>query len=73
MVSNFERILDQIKREANLVAPAHGLNPSTVVELIMRIVDLEDQHRIKSQPKIHQRAKGMIQTVALGEAEQEDG
>ena len=73
MVSNFERILDQIKREANLVAPTHGLNPSTVVELIMRIVDLEDQHRIKSKPKIHQSVKGMIQTVALREAEQEDG
>ena len=65
MVSNFERILDEIRREANLSASAYGLNPLTVVDLIMQVVDLEDQHRIRSVARIQQKVKGMIQTVAL--------
>ena len=65
MVSNFERIFDEIKREANLIAPKHGLDPDALVELVMNIVDSEDQHRIKSVARIHQKVKGMIQDVAL--------
>ena len=65
MVSNFERILGEIRREANLAAAAYGLNPLTVVDLIMQVVDLEDQHRIRSVARIQQKVKGMIQTVAL--------
>ena len=65
MVSNFERILGELRREANLVAPAHGLEPEAVVELIMNIVDIEDRHRIKAEPRIHQKIKGMIQDVAV--------
>ena len=72
MVSNFERILSGIRREANLVAPAHGLKPEAVVELIMKIVDIEDRHRIKSESRIHQRIKGMIQDVTVVKATQED-
>ena len=73
MVSNFERILGEIRREANLVAPAHGLQPEAVVELIMNIVDIEDRHRIKSESRIHQRVKGMIQDVTVVQSTQEDG
>ena len=65
MVSNFERIFDEIKREANLIAPKHGLDPDALVELVMNIVDSEDQHRIKSVARINQKVKGMIQDVAL--------
>ena len=65
MVSNFERILGEIRREANLIAPVHGLEPEAVVELIMKIVDIEDRHRIKSESRIHQRVKGMIQDVTV--------
>lgn len=64
MVSNFKRILDEIRREGNLVAPEHGLQPEAVVKLIMKIVDIEDRHRIRSEPRINQRIKGMIQDVA---------
>lgn len=63
MVSNFKRILGEIRREANLVAPSHDLKPEAVVELIMNITDLEDRNRIKPEPRIHQRVKGMIQNV----------
>lgn len=65
MVSNFERIFDEIKREANLIAPKYGLDPDALVELVMNIVDSEDQHRIKSVARIHQKVKGMVQDVAL--------
>ena len=65
MVSNFKRILGELRREANLVAPDHGLKPEAVVELIMNIVDIEDRHRIKTEPRIHQRIKGMIQDVTV--------
>ena len=65
MVSNFERIFDEIGREAKLIAPKHGLEPDTLVELIMNIVDTEDQNRIKLVARIHQKVKGMIQDVAL--------
>ncbi len=65
MVSNFKRILLEIKREANVVGPDHRLVPDSVVKLIMGIVDLEDRHRIKTEGRINQKVKGMIQDVAL--------
>ena len=71
MVSNFERILGEIRREANLVAPTHGLEPEAVVELIMNIVDLEDRHRIRAEPRINQRVRGMIQDVAVAQPARE--
>lgn len=72
MVSNFERILDEIRKEADQVAPGYGLQPDSVVELIMKIVDVEDRHRIKAEPRIHQRITGMIQDVALAKEPAED-
>lgn len=65
MVSNFERIVEEIKREAALIAPKYGLDPERLVELIVKIVDAEDQHRIKAVASIHKKAKSMIQDVAL--------
>lgn len=65
MVSNFERILGEIRREANLVAPSHSLEPEAVVELIMNIVDLEDRHRIRAESRINQKVRGMIQDLAV--------
>ena len=65
MVNNFERILREIQREANLSPPAHGLRPEAIVKLIMSIVDIEDRNRVKADPRINQRVKGMIQDAAL--------
>ena len=72
MVSNFDRILGEIKREANLIAPDHGLQPASVVDVIMDIVDIEDRNRIKAEPRIHQRIKGMIQDAAVAKGSTED-
>lgn len=72
MVSNFDRIFGEIKREANLIAPDHGLQPASVVEVIMNIVDIEDQNRVRAVPRIHQKVKGMIQNVAVEKGSRED-
>ncbi len=68
MVSNFERILLEIRKEANRIAPDHGLQPDSIVNLIMNIVDLEDQHRVKSQHGIKQKVRGMIENAAQSSA-----
>ena len=72
MVSNFERILLEIRKEANRVAPDYGLDPEAVVDLIMNIVDLEDQHRVKAQHGIKQKVKGMIEGAARSSDRTED-
>ncbi len=71
MVSNFERILIEIRKEANRVAPTYGLQPESVVDLIMSIVDLEDQHRVRAQHGINRRVKGMIEDAARSTSTEE--
>ena len=64
MVSNFERILDEIRKEAHQIARTYGLKPEAVVKLIMDIVDLEDRNRVKAEARINQRVRGMIEDAA---------
>ena len=64
MVSNFERILDEIRKGANAVAPVYGLKPESAVKLIMDIVDLEDRHRVRAESRINQRVKAKIEDAA---------
>ena len=65
MVSNFERILDEIRKEAHRTARTYGLEPEAVVKLIMSIVDLEDSYRRKAvRGRINQQVKGMIEDAA---------
>ncbi len=71
MVSNFERILTEIRKEAGRIAPGYRLDPESVVNLIMEIVDLEDQHRVRAQPRISQRVRSMIENAAPIQAEGE--
>ena len=65
MVSNFERILTEIRKEAGHIAPNYRLDPESVVNLIMDIVDLEDQHRVKHQPRINRQIRQMIETATI--------
>ncbi len=65
MVSNFERILTEIRKEAGQTAPSYHLDPDSVVKLIMDIVDLEDQHRVKAQHGINRKIRQMIETAAV--------
>ena len=66
MVSNFERIFAEIRKEAKRVAPDYQLEPETAVKLIMEAVDLEDAHRVRAEARINQRIKGMIQDATQG-------
>ena len=72
MVSNFERIFDEIRREAHRVARTYELDPEDVVQLIMNIVDLEDRNRVKAEARINQRIKGMIEDAARTDSPRED-
>lgn len=71
MVSNFERILAEIRKEAGRIAPSYRLNSESVVNLIMDIVDLEDQHCVRAQPRINQKVRSMIESAAPVRAEGE--
>lgn len=69
MVSNFERIYAEIRKEAGRIAPDYGLDPESVVKLVIEIVDLEDQHRVRAQPRINQTVRRMIENAAPVHAE----
>lgn len=64
MVSNFERILAEIRKEAGRIAPDYRLNPQSVVDLVMSIVDLEDQHRVRAVSGINKKVRQMIENAA---------
>ena len=69
MVSNFERIYAEIRKEASRTAPTYRLDSESVVKLVMEIVDLEDQHRIRAQARVNQRVRRMIENAAAAQAE----
>ena len=67
MVNNYDRILTEIKKEAQRSAPEHNIDPDALVSLAMEIVDLEDQNRIKNIARIKQRIEGLILTTAMNQ------
>jgi len=48
MVSNYDRIFQEITSESQRLASGEGVDPDVLVHLVMEIVDLEDQHRTRS-------------------------
>ena len=72
MVSNYDRILAEIKKEAQRSAPEHNIDPDALVDLTMEIVDLEDQHRIKNVARIKQRIEELILTTATSQMSREE-
>ena len=72
MVSNFERILGEIRKGAHQIARDYGLEPEAVVKLIMGIVDMEDKNRVKAVAGINQKVKGMIENAARAGDAKED-
>ncbi|MCQ3806925.1 MAG: hypothetical protein OXB92_07435 [Acidimicrobiaceae bacterium] len=63
MVNNYERILEEITKEAWRLAPGEGVDPELLVTLAMETVDLEDQHRIRPL-NIKQRVEEKILTIS---------
>ena len=75
MVSNFERILAEIRQGAEQMQQMKGdcmPEPRTVVKLVMEIVDLEDRNRVRSITGINQKVKGMIRNATPIDNRNED-
>ena len=71
MVSNYDRILAEITRQAHRLAPEDSVDPETLVTLAMEIVDFEDQHRIKNI-RIKQLIEERILTTAVSQMTTEE-
>ena len=69
MVSNYDRIYAEIKKEAQGLVPQRNIDPASLVDLAMEIVDLEDQHLIKTVPRINQRVEELIHATAIRQME----
>ena len=65
MVSNYDRILAEITKEAQRLAPDQ-VDPEALVTLAMEIVDLEDQHRVKPL-RIKQEVEDKILTTSVSQ------
>ena len=72
MVSNFDRIFAEIKKEVEAVASDHGLDADALIELIMDIVNLEDKNLRVTVPRIHQTVENKIHDVAIAQMNRED-
>lgn len=75
MVSNFERILAEIRQGAEQMQQMKGDSmpePRTIVKLVMEIVDLEDRNRVKAVTGINQKVKGMIRNATPIDNRNED-
>ena len=64
MLSNYDRIYAEIKKGAEQFARQDGIQVNELLELVMGIVEIEDQHRIKST-NINQRVEQMISNTAV--------
>ena len=67
MLANYDRILEEIQREAASLTPA-GVAQEEVVTLVMKVVDEVDQHRLR--PK---SIKKEIQNLVLNFVERHEG
>lgn len=58
MVANYDRILQEIRREAQELASAE-ISAEELANLIMEIVDLEDRHLLKPID-VNKEVKGLL-------------
>jgi hypothetical protein len=63
-MNNFDRIHQELAREAEELAPEVGLDPARFLELVLEVVEAEDQHRI-TKTNINQQIERVILNVAL--------
>lgn len=64
MVSNYDRVYAEIRKEARRIAKSEGIPSDMLVRLAMEIVDEEDQNRISATYGINQKIAGMIRNAA---------
>ena len=64
MVSNYDRVYQEIRAEALRVGGSDNIPRDDLVQLAMEIVDAEDQNRTRAIHNINQRIVGMIRNAA---------
>ena len=64
MVSNYDRVYEEIQKEALRTGKSEGIPSEMLVRLAMEIVDEEDQNRISATYGINQKIAGMIRNAA---------
>ena len=72
MVSNFDRIFAEITKRAARHARS-DLGSETLATLILELVEVEDQHRLKRKHGIDRHVEERIRAVALGARRHRDG
>lgn len=69
MVSNYDRVYQEIQREAQKIGASENISPNTLVKLAMEVVDIEDRNRIRATYGINQQIAGTIRAAATGHIE----
>ena len=64
MVSNYDRVYEEIQKEALRIGKSEGIPSEILVRLAMEVVDEEDQNRISATYGINQKIAGMIRNAA---------
>lgn len=64
MVSNYDRVYEEIQKEALRIGKSENVSSEMLVRLAMEIVDEEDQNRVSATYGIHQKITGMIRNAA---------
>ncbi len=72
MVNNYDRIYAEIKSEAERLASEHDVDRDALVSLVMEIVDLEDQDRIRHIHNIRQQIEERILASAVRQIRNEE-
>ncbi len=67
MVSNYDRIYQEIQIEARRVSEDLDLEPEALSRLTLEIVDLEDRHRISHIHAINKQIRALIETAAVAQ------
>ncbi len=64
-MNNIDRMVQEVRRFA--AGPAdEGPAPEVLVEMLMRIVDLEDQNELKAVAAINKKVEEIVRNVASG-------
>lgn len=63
-MNNFDRIHEELARQAEALAPEVNMEPEHFLEIVLELVDAEDQHRI-AKTNINQQVQHMILNAVL--------
>lgn len=64
MQSNYDRIIAELYEQASDIVRSQNIDPDELVDLAMNIVDLEDQHGVRTVRRINQRVDELIRQIA---------